>query len=112
VKAREVPVRLIADLCICQYTNGGVCGVVRAGSIDERATIAALAEQACMLADAGVDGLMPSAMIDGLTRALRGALDERGHERVLLFPESAKVASALYAPFRSATGGEVRADKR
>lgn len=94
---------VIADLCMCEYTCDGHCGLLRGGSIDNDLTLAALEHAAVSLAQAGADVIAPSGMMDGVVQALRGALDAAGFAGVLVMPYSAKFASGLYGPFKSAT---------
>lgn len=94
---------VIADLCLCEYTADGHCGLLKDGGIDNDTTLAALEQAAVSLAEAGADVIAPSGMMDGAVQALRGALDRAGLAKVLLMPYSAKFASALYGPFKTAT---------
>ncbi|WP_415280687.1 porphobilinogen synthase [Candidatus Nitrososphaera sp. FF02] len=92
---------IITDVCLCQYNLSGHCGIIKNGSVDNDSTISALAQIATSHADAGADIVAPSAMMDGQVRAIRDALDYNGHSiRILSY--SAKHASSLYTPFRSA----------
>jgi porphobilinogen synthase len=94
-------VTVITDVCLCQYNLSGHCGLLAGGRVDNDSTIGALARIAVSHAEAGADVVAPSAMMDGQVRAIRDALDSAGHPaRVLSY--SAKHASALYTPFRSA----------
>jgi len=97
---------LFADLCFCEYTDHGHCGVLtdRAGrtDVDNDATLANLARQAVSLARAGADCIAPSGMMDGMVAAIRRALDEAGFEHVAIMSYAAKYASAFYGPFRDA----------
>jgi porphobilinogen synthase len=101
--AREIPdlVR-IADVCLCEYTDHGHCGVVRDGSVDNDATLPLLARSAVSFADAGADIVAPSDMMDGRVAAIREALDTAGHVDTAILSYAAKFASALYGPFREA----------
>jgi porphobilinogen synthase len=94
---------LIADLCLCEYTSHGHCGVLRNGLIDNDATLEQLARSAVLLAEAGADLIAPSGVMDGTVAALRQALDAAGKEAVGLMPYSAKFHSLLYGPFKAAT---------
>ena len=92
---------LIADLCLDEYTDHGHCGVLTPdGDVDNDATIDLYARTAVAQAEAGVDVVAPSGMMDGQVMAIRDALDELGSERVAILAYSAKYASALYGPFR------------
>jgi porphobilinogen synthase len=100
----EVPdLALIADVCLCEYTTHGHCGVVRGdGSIDNDATLPLLADAAAAYAKAGADVVAPSDMMDGRVAAIRAALDDAGHVETAILSYSAKFASAFYGPFRDA----------
>lgn len=94
-------VSVVSDICICQYNISGHCGIVRDGRVDNDSTLEILAEIAASHAEAGADVVAPSSMMDGQVRAVRKALDDRGlNARILSY--SAKHASSLYSPFRSA----------
>lgn len=94
---------VIADLCLCEYTSDGHCGLLRDGEIDNDLTLAALERAAVSLAGAGAAVIAPSGMMDGVVGALRAALDREGYSHTLVMPYSAKFASALYGPFKTAT---------
>jgi porphobilinogen synthase len=97
---------LVADTCLCEYTDHGHCGVLDArADVDNDATLAILARVAVSQADAGADLVAPSGMIDGQVAAIREALDRAGHQRVGIMAYSAKYASAFYGPFREAAQG-------
>jgi porphobilinogen synthase len=93
---------LMADVCLCSYTEDGHCGVFRDGMVQNDETVAHLAKMAVMLAEAGADVVCPSDMMDGRVSAIREALDTGGHEYTLLMSYAAKMASAFYGPFRVA----------
>jgi porphobilinogen synthase len=93
---------IITDVCLCQYTSHGHCGLVINKKIDNDKTIDVLARVAVSHARAGADIVAPSAMMDGQVYALRAALDDAGFEDVSIMGYSAKQASPLYAPFRDA----------
>ncbi len=93
---------VIADVCLCEYTDHGHCGVIRDGELINDPSIALLATEALVYADAGVDMVAPSAMADGQVQAIRQALDAAGHELLPIMSYSAKYASAFYGPFRDA----------
>jgi porphobilinogen synthase len=102
---REVgdDVVLMADLCLDEYTDHGHCGVLTAtGEVDNDATLARYAEVAVAQAEAGVDVVAPSGMMDGQVGAIRTALEAGGHHQVAILAYAAKYASALYGPFREA----------
>ena len=103
IKRRDSTVTVIADVCLCEYTSHGHCGV-----LDERhavvndATLPLLARAAVTYADAGADIVAPSAMMDGQVAAIRSALDDAGHTDVAILAYAVKYASAFYGPFRDA----------
>jgi len=95
----------IADVCFCEYTDHGHCGVLRGdGTVDNDATVENLARQAVSLARAGADVVAPSDMMDGRVGAIRRALDEAGLPDTLILAYAAKFASDFYRPFREAAG--------
>src|SRR4029077_5740635 len=103
IRASEVELALIADVCLCEYTTHGHCGVLAPdGGVDNDATLPVLAETAVVYAEAGADIVAPSDMMDGRVAAIRSALDRRGHEASAILAYSAKYASAFYGPFREA----------
>ncbi|MEE8369712.1 MAG: porphobilinogen synthase [Dehalococcoidia bacterium] len=93
---------VMADVCLCEYTSHGHCGVVRDGYVDNDATLELLGKAAACYAEAGADIVAPSDMMDGRVGAIRTALDERGFSLVAIMSYAAKYASAFYAPFREA----------
>jgi porphobilinogen synthase len=94
---------VITDVCLCEYTSHGHCGVVRPdGSVDNDATLELLARTAASQARAGADIIAPSDMMDGRVGAIRAALDDDGHTDTPILAYSAKFASAFYGPFRDA----------
>ncbi|MGH2964916.1 MAG: porphobilinogen synthase [Solirubrobacterales bacterium] len=93
---------VITDVCLCEYTSHGHCGVVRDGEVDNDVTVELLAKTAISQADAGADVVAPSDMMDGRIGAIRSQLDEEGHSNVAMIAYSAKYASAFYGPFREA----------
>jgi porphobilinogen synthase len=96
-------VLVIADLCLCEYTSHGHCGLLRAdGSVDNDASVELLARTALSQAAAGADVIAPSDMMDGRVGAIRAALDEDGRSDTPILAYSAKFASAFYGPFREA----------
>lgn len=90
------------DICLCQYTTHGHCGVVRDGKVLNDETLELLGKIAVSHAEAGADIVAPSAMMDHQVAAIRNALDELGHHDTLIMSYSAKYASSLYGPFRDA----------
>jgi porphobilinogen synthase len=96
-------VLVIADLCNCEYTEHGHCGIVDdAGDVDNDATVELLVRTALTYARSGVDVIAPSDMMDGRVRAIREALDGDGFSQIAIMAYSAKYASAFYGPFREA----------
>jgi porphobilinogen synthase len=91
-----------ADVCLCEYTDHGHCGVLKDRSVDNDPTVALLAKAAVAYADAGADIVAPSDMMDGRVGRLRESLDGDGHEDVIIVSYAAKYASAFYGPFREA----------
>jgi porphobilinogen synthase len=96
---------VVTDLCLCEYTSHGHCGVVRPdGAVDNDATLELLARTAVSQARAGADIIAPSDMMDGRVGTIRTALDDDGHTETPILAYSAKFASAFYGPFRDAAG--------
>jgi porphobilinogen synthase len=94
---------VITDVCLCEYTSHGHCGVVRAdGEVDNDLSVELLAKTAISHAAAGADAVAPSDMMDGRVGAIRAQLDDEGHSDVPIIAYSAKYASAFYGPFREA----------
>lgn len=102
IRQRHPDLLLISDLCCCEYTTHGHCGVVKAGSVDNDATLEILARAAISHAEAGADVIAPSGMMDGMVAAIRGALDAAGHIDQAILSYAVKYASAFYGPFREA----------
>lgn len=99
----EVPDLLVwADVCLCEYTSHGHCGILREDRIDGDATLPALAQAALAYATAGADAVAPSDMFDGRVAHIRTALDESGYPMTPIVSYAVKYASALYGPFREA----------
>lgn len=99
----EVPeIVVITDVCLCEYTDHGHCGVLRDGDVDNDATLALLAREAVSHARAGADIIAPSDMMDGRVGAIRRALDADGFSNTAILAYSAKFAGAFYGPFREA----------
>lgn len=93
---------VIADVCLCEYTSHGHCGLVKDGVILNDETLPLLARTAVSYAGAGADMVAPSDMMDGRVRAIREALDEHGFVQIPIMAYSAKFASGFYGPFRDA----------
>jgi porphobilinogen synthase len=102
LRDRHPDLLLISDLCCCEYTSHGHCGVIRDGSVDNDATLEILSRAAVSHASAGADIIAPSGMMDGMVAAIRAALDEAGHTDEAILSYAVKYASAFYGPFREA----------
>jgi porphobilinogen synthase len=102
LRARFPELVLATDVCLCEYTSHGHCGVVRDGEIDNDASLELLARTAVSHAQAGADTVCPSDMMDGRVGAIRTALDDSGFEQIPIVSYAAKYASAFYGPFREA----------
>ena len=100
---RELPqLVVITDVCMCEYTSHGHCGVLVNGEVDNDRTLELLAREALSHAQAGADIVAPSDMMDGRVGAIRSALDEAGHAQTSILSYAAKFASTYYGPFREA----------
>jgi porphobilinogen synthase len=95
---------LIGDVCLCEYTSHGHCGVIVDGEVHNDQSLELLARTAVSHVEAGADVVAPSDMMDGRVGAIREALDDRGYESAPILAYSAKYASAFYGPFRDAAG--------
>src|SRR4051812_27270068 len=93
---------LLTDVCLCEYTSHGHCGVLDGDEVDNDATLDLLARTAVSHVEAGADAVCPSDMMDGRVAAIRAALDEDGHADTPIVSYAAKYASAFYGPFREA----------
>src|SRR3970282_1149085 len=93
---------VVTDVCLCEYTSHGHCGVVEDGRVKNDPTLALLARTALSHVEAGADMVAPSDMMDGRVAAIREALDESGYQETPIMAYSAKYASAFYGPFRGA----------
>lgn len=102
IKEKMPSLLVIADICLCEYTSHGHCGLVEDGQVLNDETLPLLARAAVTNADAGADIIAPSDMMDGRVAAIRKALDEEGHKNVPVLSYSAKYASGYYGPFRDA----------
>ncbi|PKN37994.1 MAG: porphobilinogen synthase [Deltaproteobacteria bacterium HGW-Deltaproteobacteria-2] len=99
----EVPdILVITDVCLCEYTSHGHCGMLEKDDVQNDATLEVLAETALSQARAGADMVAPSAMMDGQVTAIREALDENAFENIPIMAYAAKYASSFYGPFREA----------
>ncbi|HJU13409.1 MAG TPA: porphobilinogen synthase [Candidatus Nitrosotalea sp.] len=93
-------VAIMSDVCLCQYTTSGHCGLVKGNKIDNDSSLEVLAKTAVSQAQAGADVVSPSAMMDGQVKAIRHALDDAGFTDVAIMSHSAKHRSSLYSPFK------------
>jgi len=93
-------IAIMADVCLCQYTSSGHCGLVKGDQIDNDSSLKTLAKIAVSQAQAGVDVVSPSAMMDGQVKAIRQGLDDAGFHDVAIMSHSAKHRSSLYSPFK------------
>ena len=112
IKQATPDVVVMTDVCLCEYTDHGHCGILTDDGVDNDATLELLAKTAVTHADAGADVVGPSAMMDGQVAAIRAALDEAGHEHTAVMGYASKVASAYYGPFRVAAGSTPRTGDR
>lgn len=104
IKKENPGLLVITDICLCEYTSHGHCGVVDNGCVANDRTIDLLVKTALSHTIAGADIVAPSDMMDGRVGAIRAALDAKGYENTLIMAYSAKYASAFYGPFREAAG--------
>lgn len=102
IKEKLPEMVVIADVCFCEYTTHGHCGVIVDRDVDNDSTLENLAKQVVSLAEAGCDIMAPSGMMDGMVGAIREALDENAYDHVPIMSYSVKFASAYYGPFRDA----------
>lgn len=103
-KIKEITKELLVmtDVCMCQYTDHGHCGIIRNGKVDNDLTLEYIAKIALSHAKAGADMIAPSDMMDGRVAAIRKKLDENGFQNISIMSYSAKYSSAFYGPFRAA----------
>ena len=104
LKAAQPDLCVITDVCLCEYTDHGHCGIVEGGDVSNDPSLVRLAASAVSHARAGADIVAPSDMMDGRVDAIRTALDAEGFEDVAILSYAAKFASAYYGPFRDAAG--------
>ena len=104
LRAEKLPLALAADICLCEYTTHGHCGVLDGDRIDNDSTLPLLAEAAIAYAESGADVVAPSAMMDGQVAALRSGLDASGLPGAAIIAYASKHASVFYGPFREAAG--------
>ncbi|MHC4168457.1 MAG: porphobilinogen synthase [Planctomycetota bacterium] len=102
IKAQAPDLLVITDVCLCEFTDHGHCGVIKGNTVDNDPTCELLAKMALSHAQAGADIVAPSDMMDGRVKYIREALEENGFKEVALMSYAAKYASAFYGPFRDA----------
>jgi len=102
IKKKHPQLYVISDVCFCEFTNHGHCGVIRNNDVDNDATLIHIAKQVISHAKAGVDMVAPSGMMDGMIDAIRQALDNTGFQNLPIMSYAAKYNSAYYGPFRDA----------
>ena len=102
IKDKVPDILVITDVCLCEYTSHGHCGMIEKGEVDNDASLEVIAETALSHAKSGADMVAPSAMMDGQVGAIRDILDEAGFDNLPIMAYSAKYASCFYGPFREA----------
>ncbi len=102
IKEKVPEMVVMTDVCLCEYTDHGHCGVIKEGQVDNDATLELLARQAVSHAKAGADFVAPSDMMDGRVAAIREELDANGFQEIGILSYAVKYASAFYGPFREA----------
>jgi porphobilinogen synthase len=102
IKDKAPDILVITDVCLCEYTSHGHCGMIAGGDVDNDTTLEVLAETAVSHVKAGADMVAPSAMMDGQVGAIREGLDEAEFENIPIMAYAAKYASSFYGPFREA----------
>jgi porphobilinogen synthase len=102
IKQRVPDLLVVTDVCLCEYTSTGHCGVIKDGKVDNDATLELLAKMSLSHAQAGADIVAPSDMMDGRVRAIRQVLEHNGFNHVAIMSYAAKFASSFYGPFRDA----------
>jgi len=102
IKEKLPELCVIADVCFCEYTDHGHCGVIVDGEVDNDLTLENLGKQVTSMASSGADVMAPSGMMDGMVGAIRDALDEDGYDHVPIMSYAVKYSSAYYGPFRDA----------
>ena len=102
IRKANLKLLILTDVCLCEYTDHGHCGVIKGGDVDNDATLPILAEQALSHARAGADIVAPSDMMDGRVAAIREILDRNHFENVAILSYAAKYSSGFYGPFREA----------
>lgn len=105
IKETHPEMLVIADVCLCEYTDHGHCGVLENEHINNDETLDILSKQAVSFAKAGADWVAPSSMTDGMVHAIRGALDASGYQNTAILSYAVKYSSNFYGPFREAAEG-------
>lgn len=112
IKSAVPDMMVIPDICFCEYTDHGHCGVVDNQTVCNDHTVSNLVKQAITAAKAGADMLAPSAMMDGQVKSMRLGLDAAGYQDVAILAHSAKFASSFYGPFRAAVDCDLNGDRK
>ena len=112
IKSAVPEMMVIPDICFCEYTDHGHCGVMQNNKVCNDITVENLVKQSVTAAKAGADMLAPSAMMDGQVKAIRLGLDAAGFQDVAILAHSAKFASSFYGPFRAAVDCELSGDRK
>jgi len=112
IKQRYNDVYIITDVCMCEYTSHGHCGIIHDGEVDNDETIKLLAQTALSHVQAGADMVAPSDMMDKRVAAIRNTLDKNGYENIPIMSYSAKYASNFYGPFREAAKCSLKGDRK
>lgn len=112
IKAKYPDFYVITDVCLCEYTDHGHCGILCGQSVDNDKTLEVLAKTALSHVEAGADMVAPSDMMDGRVAAIRAVLDEHGYETTPIMAYSAKYASAFFGPFREAVSCNLKGDRK
>ena len=102
IKTNYPDLYVISDVCFCEYTSHGHCGVIHENDVDNDATLTNIEKQVVSHAEAGVDMIAPSAMMDGMVATIRKALDQEGYTDLPIMSYAVKYASSFYGPFRDA----------
>ena len=110
-KQAQPEMLVISDNCFCEYTTHGHCGVVEGEDVDNDLTLENLVKQAVIAAEAGVDMIAPSGMMDGMVAAIRSGLDKAGFTNLPIMSYSTKFASAFYGPFRDAVDSSFKGSR-
>lgn len=112
IKKKSPDLVVITDVCLCEYTSHGHCGLLKGNEVDNDPTLGLLARMALSHAEAGADMVAPSDMMDGRVAAIRAALDDNGFERIPIMSYAAKYASGFYGPFQEAADSAPKSGDR